>query len=67
MSITAPRTVTLFYEDLERIASAFNAIPVLIKTCDATDASNVATIFERHIYTLLEEADAEAKRAASAD
>lgn len=55
-------TISVLREDLERLASAFNAMTVIIDRCDSTDACNVATIFERHIYALLDEADAAAHR-----
>lgn len=48
-------TVTVPCEDLDRMASAFGALAVLIENGDATCAAHAARIFEQYAFGVLDE------------
>ena len=51
------RTVPLPREELDRLASAFNAIAVVIEHCDSVCAGHVARIFEQYVYDAYDRAE----------
>ncbi len=55
--MTEIRIIALPREDLERMAAAFHALPVVIEHCDSRSAKHVAQIFEQNFIALLDEAD----------
>ena len=48
-------TVTASREDLDRMASAFGALAVLIENGDTTCAAHAARIFEQYAFGVLDE------------
>ncbi len=55
--MAANRTVTLSREELDRLTSAFSALPFIIEHCDSTCAGHVARIFEKYAFDVFDEAD----------
>jgi|GEM_PF-4221421 len=50
-------TVSVPREDLDRMASAFGALVVLIENGDTTCAAHTARIFEQYAFGVLDEVD----------
>lgn len=50
-------TVSVLREDLDRMASAFGALAVVIEHCDVICAVHVARIFEHYACDMLDEID----------
>lgn len=55
--MTTPKTVSILREDLDRIASAFHALALVVEHCDAVCAAHLATICERYVVDLLDESE----------